>query len=413
MHAIVICDLGFGDAGKGTLTDFLVRETGSKLVVRYNGGAQAGHTVVCDDGRTHTFAQFGSGTFVPGVRTHLSRFMVVHPSGLLVEAEHLARLGVTDALRRLSIHPDARVVTPFHQAFGRLREIARGDARHGSCGIGVGETIGDALAFPDDALTMADLSAPKRKLARIRERQRATLPATGDPRAAIERAIFEDDAVTQRWLDAIAPLRDVRIADDAIPNEPVIFEGAHGVLLDEWRGFHPHTTWSTCTFKHALELLRDYSGDIVRLGVLRTYATRHGPGPFPTEANLDMREPHNPTGAWQGAFRTGSFDAVLARYALAACGGADALAITHADRFRAGFRVAREYEAFTPTLGPLHDLGYQETLSARIAAARPIYDSFTTLDAFTASIEQELALKIAVTSHGPTAADKHPRTRCW
>ena len=70
---VLLAGLGFGDEGKGTVTDYLVRTHSAKMVVRYNGGAQAAHNVVLPDGRHHTFAQFGSGTFVPGVRTHLSR----------------------------------------------------------------------------------------------------------------------------------------------------------------------------------------------------------------------------------------------------------------------------------------------------------------------------------------------------
>src|SRR5215210_2605913 len=126
MRAFVIVDLGFGDAGKGLLTDCLVRRTGAKVVVRYNGGAQAGHNVVTPDGRHHTFSQFGSGSFVPGVRTFLSRDVVVHPTALLREEASLRTAGVTDALERLRISADAVVVTPYHQALNRLRETARG-----------------------------------------------------------------------------------------------------------------------------------------------------------------------------------------------------------------------------------------------------------------------------------------------
>ncbi|HMA92189.1 MAG TPA: adenylosuccinate synthetase, partial [Polyangiaceae bacterium] len=100
-RAFIVVDLGFGDAGKGLLTDALVRRHDIQLVMRFNGGAQAGHNVVTDSGRHHTFSQFGSGTFVPGVRTHLSRDVVVHPTALAVEAEVLTRQGVTDALERL------------------------------------------------------------------------------------------------------------------------------------------------------------------------------------------------------------------------------------------------------------------------------------------------------------------------
>ncbi|MDQ3037226.1 MAG: adenylosuccinate synthetase, partial [Myxococcota bacterium] len=128
MSAWIVADLGFGDSGKGTITDFLVRELGARTVVRWNGGAQAGHTVVTGDGRAHTFSQFGAGTFVPGVRTHLAEPVVVHPTALLVEARYLERSGVGDALARLTIAESARLITPFHQSANRARESARGAA---------------------------------------------------------------------------------------------------------------------------------------------------------------------------------------------------------------------------------------------------------------------------------------------
>ena len=93
----------------------------------------------------------------------------------------------------------------------------------------------------------------------------------------------------------------------------VVLEGAQGVLLDEHRGFHPHTTWSTCTLEPALALLakHQWRGAIERHGVLRTYLTRHGDGPFPTEdpamAPL-LPEPHNPSHGWQGGFRVGALE---------------------------------------------------------------------------------------------------------
>ena len=134
-HVIVV-DLGYGDAGKGTVVDWLCARRGAaprvpRTVVRFNGGAQAAHNVVTPDGRHHTFAQFGSGMFTPGVRTHLSRFMLVDPLALASEAAHLADVGVPDALDRLSVHRDALLSTPFHRAANRARERARRAARHG------------------------------------------------------------------------------------------------------------------------------------------------------------------------------------------------------------------------------------------------------------------------------------------
>ncbi|HIB66122.1 MAG TPA: adenylosuccinate synthetase, partial [Phycisphaerales bacterium] len=162
VKAIIVVDLGFGDSGKGTITDALVRQTDAAWVVRFNGGAQAGHAVVTEDGREHIFSQFGAGTFVPGVRTYLSRFMVLHPGGLLREAEVLEGKGVENALSRVVIDPRARVITPFHQAANRLREILRGDERHGSCGLGVGETMHHSLEFPEEGVVADDLSHQER-----------------------------------------------------------------------------------------------------------------------------------------------------------------------------------------------------------------------------------------------------------
>ena len=102
-----------------------------------------------------------------------------------------------------------------------------------------------------------------------------------------------------------------------------IFEGAQGVLLDEWRGFHPYTTWSTVTLQHALDMVAESRADeVCMLGLTRAYTTRHGAGPLPTWTNdLDrrLRDQGNPTNAWQGTIRNGWLDLVLLRYAAHGC----------------------------------------------------------------------------------------------
>src|SRR5437773_11389748 len=100
-QAIIVIGLAFGDEGKGSIVDFLTRRYNAHTVVRFNGGPQAGHNVVTSDGRHHTFSQFGSGTFVPGVRTLLSRFVLIEPYAMFKEAAHLNDIGVCDALDRL------------------------------------------------------------------------------------------------------------------------------------------------------------------------------------------------------------------------------------------------------------------------------------------------------------------------
>lgn len=437
-RASVVVDLGFGDAGKGTLVDWLVRARRASLVVRWNGGAQAGHNVVLEDGRHHTFSQFGAGTFVPGVRTHLSEDVVVHPTALLVEARVLADKGVTDALDRLSIAQSARVISPFHQAANRLRELARVDP-HGTCGVGVGEAVRDALAHPGETLRMhhvaGDRTALERFLRRVQERIRASLvPIMTEASCEAEWAILDDGSVAKQWVDATEPFRQRRLvtSDDALPtlwrDRSIVLEGAQGVLLDERYGFHPHTTWSCCTPALASSLLRrhGWDGDVETMGVLRAYATRHGPGPFPTEDSRladAFPEPHNAGEGWQGTFRRGWPDWVLLRYARDACGSLDALAITHLDRLHdlPTWKMARAYEGIGPDLATLDrdglclnllpgDLPHQQRLTQALQRVRPVYGAIPSdPERFVERIEAELGLPVTVTSFGPTALDKRQR----
>jgi len=446
-----VVDLGFGDAGKGTMTDWLVRKQGASAVVRFNGGAQAGHNVVTEDGRHHTFSQLGAGSFVPGVRTFLSKHVVFHPTALLVEAGHLARVGVPDALDRVVVSEDCLVTTPLHQAATCIRELVR-TQRHGSCGVGVGETMRDSIASPHDAIRARDLRDPERLrrwLLRLQRDKREELHAelqalpSGDL-ADAQRDALEDARVIEAWL---ACTREVLahpiVQDDSLLHgiltgpEAVVFEGAQGVLLDEWRGFHPFTTWSTCTFDNALALLAEHGSPFepFRLGVLRSFATRHGAGPFPTESHdlppARTRE-HNDAGPWQGAFRVGAFDAVLSRYAIEACGGVDGLALTHLDRFAGGepWRFAGGYEVPSTfasmvksdagtaqvaglKVGELRDLVHTERLGQTLFHARPVMDELAAPDAtpIVAKVEALLRAPVVLTSHGPTARDKRETSR--
>lgn len=350
MRAYVVVDLGFGDAGKGLLTDFLSRQCNAGVVVRYNGGAQAGHNVVAPDGRHHTFSQFGSGTFIPGVKTYLSSHVVVHPGALLVEGDLLTRMGIHDAFSRLRISEQALIITPFHQAANRIREMARGKNRHGSCGVGVGETVEDALLNDELCVLAGDLSDPavlRRKLHSIRDLKRTQLAGLRQasnlcPALAREWEFFEREDIIDAWIASISRVGELGLVtpDSTLQRwlnqeDAVVFEGAQGVLLDADAGFHPYTTWSRSTAANAHDLIRGMApgAPVFQIGVMRSYAVRHGPGPLPTEtgALTSAILEHNQTNEWQGAVRYGWFDAVLARYALRVAGGVDVLAVTHLD----------------------------------------------------------------------------------
>ncbi|MDH5493211.1 MAG: adenylosuccinate synthetase [Myxococcales bacterium] len=432
-RAWLVVGLGFGDCGKGTITDALVRAKGAGAVIRFSGGAQAGHHVVLPDGRAHTFSQFGAGSFVDGVRTHLASTVVVHPSALLVEAQHLRRAGAEDPLGRLSIGEGCRITTPYHQAAGRLRELLRGEAAHGSCGVGVGETARDALAHPEETLVAGDLLSPmpalRRKLERIRERLIASLgEGARELRARPaqrEWALLEDAEVAAIWLEMIQGLaasvpicsEDEALELPGLAESDLVFEGAQGVLLDEDYGFHPHTTWSRCTTAWASAWLeaRGLPHAPIRLGVLRTYLTRHGAGPLPSEApelGPLLPEPQNGDGGWQGPFRRGWPDPVLGRYAIEANGGVDALALTHLDRLAAveRWRFVRAYPE-PLELGPRGDLVHQERLTQRLGSLEPELEELPreALARYPEWLERELALPVSITSSGPTFLEKRWR----
>ena len=428
----IVVDLGFGDAGKGTMVDAIARRCSSPpLVVRHNGGAQAGHNVVTSDGRQHVFSQFGAATFVPGARTLLSKHFILHPGGLMAEHEHLVSVGVTDALSRLSVDYRALVITPYHQAMNRLCEYARGVARHGTCGLGVGEAVADSLRAGEDALCADDLlhvEVLRWKLFCIRRRKLAQaaqlldeLDAIGFSRESEADAVtLYDSEVLERTVDAFeaigAHLRIV-YANDADAQirdtEHVIFEGAQGVLLDERHGFHPHTTWSTTTTANADRMIAetDRLGPVHRIGVVRAYATRHGQGPFPSENHWlteQLRDSHNTDTGWQGRFRCGWFDVPLTRYALSVC-PVDSLAVTCMDRLAAvsAWSICEGYREPIELVSGRGDLERQAQLTQNLLKVTPVLRAVPGDAArYLATISNRLELPASVTSFGPRAEDK-------
>jgi len=424
MMAFAVAGLGFGDEGKGTVVDALAEKYGAGLVVRYNGGAQAAHNVI-RDGRHHTFAQFGSATLL-GARTHLSRFMVVNPKTLRVESEVLGNVGVRHAHQLLSVDPGALVTTPYHILANRLREELRGKDAHGTTGMGVGETVEFASASARGGFSMhvQDLydSRDYRKLLddiraiyiewiEIRKIESSLVESFYDP------AVFESAVGAYRWFSESVMMReDEELAGMMERAKVTVFEGAQGMLLDEEFGFHPHSTWSDCTFGNMDDLLDGIEVEqLKKIGVLRTYHTRHGAGPLPTELDSYTRlteKDHNAqTNGYQGRFRAGPFDLVLARYAVKKIGALDGLALTHLDAsvpemtkdmaaYSSRYWIANEERG----VNDLSELAPDE-IAPLLNRAVPRYVNVTS-ENFPDHIAKELRVPLFLTSHGPTSADK-------
>jgi adenylosuccinate synthase len=340
----IVIGLGYGDEGKGSWVDHLARKTGAGYIVRFNGGAQAAHHVVTEDGRFHCFHQFGSAMFVPAVKTILSSFMLIEPELLLSEAADLEKKGVPYPLNRIIISANAPIITPFNRLLNQIQEVYRGQTRHGSCGLGIGITQGDVELLGAEALYAGDLTQPvlQSKMEALWARRRQEAQDFESPETA--KLLDQLNSVDINYYAQLFSYFASRV--QIVPDEEVfrliscndtIFEGAQGVLLDQQFGTFPHCTRSNCSSKNALSILRDanFAGTVKRIGLARAYSTRHGEGPLITEDNtLSVPGCHNQTNQWQGRFRIGWLDAVALRYALKneVSGGVDVLAITNLDR---------------------------------------------------------------------------------
>ncbi len=412
-RAVITVGLGFGDEGKGATVDFLTRRLEADLVVRYCGGSQAGHNVLLPDGRRHTFSQFGAGTLARASdppRTYLGPNVVINPLALVREARHLTELGVLDPFQLLTIHPRCLVTTPWHQILNHLRELSRGDAKHGSCGQGIGEARSYWLKYGEDAVFAADL----RHLDQLRhklelQRQRTLLELQEiidhiDAEILQEFDLWELNAEAVAW-DLQEALPESLAIDAAVPAfQTAIFEGAQGVLLDEYRGFHPYTTWSTVTPHHAWELIHAAKVEAVAvLGITRAYTTRHGEGPLPAysaELTNRLQDAGNPWNRWQGSLRCGWLDLPLVRYAAAVAGPLDGIVVNHLDQVRqAECRVCDSYRNVTLTPSAAPQLSSQARLTQDLFRAEPVF-SPATPERILHSLS-ELA-PVVITSTGPT-----------
>lgn len=314
--AQVVIGSNLGDEGKGLVTDFLTARSGPGTVVaRFNGGAQAGHTVVTPDGKRHVFSHFGSGSFLE-TATYLSRFFVCNPIVFFREEAQLAAHGIKQIVYADTACP---VTTPYDIMINQIAEDFRGKNRHGSVGVGFGETVDRHLGeFTTPVSMLNDADRLRQALNRIRaEWLPARLAKHGVTNFSDNwKNILGSEEIRERYIeDCCLFYSKIRLAepDFLTKQDNIIFEGAQGLMLDQNRGRFPYVTRSNTGLKNVAVLAQEAGINEVDIYyVTRAYATRHGAGPLPHELSSapyeGIHDPTNIHNSYQGSLRFGWLD---------------------------------------------------------------------------------------------------------
>ncbi|MFP5069146.1 adenylosuccinate synthase [Pseudonocardia nantongensis] len=318
MPAIVLIGAQWGDEGKGKATDLLGGEFG--WVVRYQGGNNAGHTVVTPDGRDFALKLIPSGILSPGVQNVIGNGVVVNPEALIEEKAGLEKRGVDTS--GLLISADAHLIMPYHVAIDRVTERYLGKAKIGTTGRGIGPAYQDKVARV--GVRAADLLDEKilhQKVEAALELKNQILVKVYNRRALDFSEVV--DTVLEQSKEFADKIVDTRLLlNQALERgETLLLEGSQGTLLDVDHGTYPFVTSSNPTAGGASVGSGIGPNKIDRvIGILKAYTTRVGSGPFPTELHDEMGERLRKTGGEVGvntgrARRCGWFDAVIGRFA--------------------------------------------------------------------------------------------------
>jgi len=331
-QCVVVVGAQWGDEGKGKVVDVLAER--ADLVVRYQGGANAGHTVDTGEGKSFVLHQIPSG-ILQGAVCVMGNGVVLDPEQLFAELDALEARGVRTE-HKLHVSDRAHLTLPFHKLLDRAREK---QDKIGTTGRGIGPTYEDK--YGRRGLRVGDL----RNMARAQELVRARVDAANTMLGMLgagsgERASAEEHVhLLERLAPRLLPLAvdSGRVVWDALQRgESVLLEGAQGALLDVDHGTYPYVTSSNTTAGGAAVGvgIGPTAIDAV-IGVVKAYTTRVGNGPLPTEAEPDVAERIRQLGGEFGATtgrprRCGWFDAVVVRYAVR-INGLTGLAVTKLD----------------------------------------------------------------------------------
>lgn len=374
MANVVVVGAQWGDEGKGKIVDWLSER--ADVVVRFQGGHNAGHTLVIGE-NTYKLSLLPSGVVRPGKLGIIGNGVVVDPWALVDEIERLGKQGVTINRDNLRIAENATLILPLHRELDQLREVAAGSAKIGTTGRGIGPAYEDKVGRRAIRLQdLAQIETLGEKVDRLLVHHNALRRGLGQSEVNRSQLLSELEAIAPSvlcYMDVAWSLLDTARRQ----RKNVLFEGAQGALLDIDHGTYPFVTSSNTVASQAAA----GSGVGPRalgyvLGIAKAYTTRVGSGPFPTELHDEIGETLGQRGHEFGTVtgrrrRCGWFDAVLARQ-VAKVSGIDGIALTKLDVLD-GFETVRIC------------VGYRlngETLSRLPAATaaqeqvEPIYEDF-------------------------------------
>lgn len=316
----VVIGANFGDEGKGLMTDYFCSEfpeSEKVLNVRFNGGAQAGHTVVTPEGKRHVFHHFGSGSFLPNVATWLGPEFIVNP--ILFRREYEQFYQLTGRHPRIYCHPKCILTMPQDMMINQFIEKRRGDERHGSCGVGIYETLMRTRELQKD-ISMQNIADHMRNgyhflldfdyygYGRVEK-------MTGLKLEKDEIALMNNQNIAARFDQDVRFMTNHMIMMDESILELfryAVFEGAQGLMLDQNNlEYFPHLTPSNTGIENVLPYLEN-GMDTSICYVTRPYLTRHGAGMLKNECSREevnaKIDQTNHTNEWQGGFRYGKLN---------------------------------------------------------------------------------------------------------
>lgn len=372
MQSVVVVGSQWGDEGKGKVVDWLSER--ADVIVRFQGGHNAGHTLVID-GVTYKLSLLPSGVVRKAKTSIIGNGVVIDPWALLSEIEKVQKQGVDISPKTLKIAENACLILPVHQKLDAASEALRGNNKIGTTGRGIGPSYEDKVGRR--AVRVCDLADPERLRAQIADmlaHHNPTLVASGSEPISIDEILNPLLEVAPKILPYATPVWRL-LAQARAEGKRILFEGAQGIMLDVDYGTYPFVTSSNTLSGSAATGSGSGMNTIgYVLGITKAYTTRVGSGPFPSELTDEIGTRLGERGHEFGTVtgrkrRCGWFDAVMVKQAITV-GGINGIALTKLDVLD-GFETLKICIGYDIN-GTKYD--YLPAATALQAAATPIYE---------------------------------------